>query len=117
MAYLKILNATLEEKPDVTEIASAIPPLLEDHFVELQGKLQEELSPLQSPPAIGEVAVPLNIPSPGSTNSGWVVVAEVQSSHAAEQSIEEEAKECFAILLGTYTPWTACSEVDSYPVR
>lgn len=105
MAYLKILNAALEEKPDVEEVASAIPPVLEDHFLELQEKLQEELPPLRPQPDIGEVAVPLNIPSPGSTSSGWVVVAEVQSSHAAEQSIEEEAKECFAILLGTYVPW------------
>ncbi|KAH8105926.1 hypothetical protein BXZ70DRAFT_998103 [Cristinia sonorae] len=99
VAYLRVLKGVLEEKqPQAVELV--IPPLLENDFVAVQNLAKNAL--LISSPAPDIYPIPVSIPcSSASSSSKWVAIADIQVQPGLdfELSIEDEARECFKILL------------------
>ena len=100
MAYLKVLKASLVEKREVRFDKPAVPALVEEEFLVIRDKVLGSSERSVTMSDIDPVSVPMG--GPGVTNEGsrWVAITEVQSTSEAEQSVEDEAKDCFHILFG-----------------
>lgn len=109
VAFLRIKEAVLEPKSNISRVA-AIPPLLDEHFKNLEKTVLDSQNDSPSNEVFTTLGLPQlyhpNIPSTSSRRKGrWVVVSNVQSENRGlngDLTIEEEVKQCFHIVAGTF---------------
>jgi len=98
VAYLRVLDASLEDKAEVAPVEPAIPLLLEQEFATVQEELLSASSPSLPDLVLRPFELSIYNSSLANPSSMWLAVTDVQSDNPAEQSIEYEARECFRIL-------------------
>lgn len=108
VAFLRIKEASLEDKPINEDFDLAVPSVLQAKPQMIYEKLQEHDAGLVNgtPPSFGNLVEPLVEPSQGTTttneNGAWISVSSVQANESeASMTIEEEVRQCFELLLGT----------------
>jgi len=104
VAYLRITNAILIPKENPNVHLLTVPPLLENEFLSVQDKLQEEMD-VNKWPVIDSKNLGLSpvINCSSSRVGNWVSVCNVQRCSLEPQrvmSLEDEVEECFTILQG-----------------
>ena len=107
MAYLRIKNASLEEKAASVPEEPTIPPILEPEFDKARLATKESVASPHSAPAVlehkPEDAILYFAPS-SKADGPWVTVTDVHRRLSSPESLslEDEVRECFQILIGIY---------------
>jgi diphthine-ammonia ligase len=104
VAYLRIKEATLEEKPE-SGVDLIVPPLLDADFSRVQTILRGHQSPDTSIRAVSEPDIRKSAgPSCGPSHSrrgNWVAVGNVQYVTSQAITFEEEVTQCFREIQGS----------------
>jgi len=108
VAYLRITNAILVPKENSNIHLLTVPPLLENEFLRVQDKLQEEVDENFEWPNtdLNMDIVPI-VNCSSSRVGNWVSVCNVQRCFSEPKqdmfiSLEDEVEECFTILQGEF---------------
>jgi diphthine-ammonia ligase len=104
VAYLRVKDAELQPKEPETRQSAAVPPLLEDDFASIANTLNGEITPSSSTVSNIQPENKERATIPGSYRSGSRVFVSNVQRHIldpdVEISLEDEMRECLAILQG-----------------
>lgn len=100
VAYLRVLKASLQDKVECQAVDPTIPPLLEEKFHSVQDDVLATPSTPMPKPAIHPVQLTIRASPSVDPNRKWLAFTDIQCSSNAGQSVEDEARECFRLLLG-----------------
>ncbi len=113
VAYLRIKDASLEEKTASSSSDPVIPPVIDHNFDEVRSAMEESMHisrPALSAPKYNPEDAVLYF-SPSSKAAGpWVAITDIhrQLSGPSSLSIEDEVRECIQVLIGTYVYRFSC---------
>ncbi|KAF9495435.1 hypothetical protein BDN71DRAFT_1495916 [Pleurotus eryngii] len=112
VAFLRIKEASLEDKPINEDFDLAVPSVLQAKPQMIYEKLQEHDAGLVNSTSPSFVE-PFVESSQGTTttneNGAWISVSNVQANESGatgRMSIEEEVRQCFELLLGKLLPYS-----------
>ncbi|KDQ29328.1 hypothetical protein PLEOSDRAFT_1112220 [Pleurotus ostreatus PC15] len=113
VAFLRIKEASLEDKPINEDFDLAVPSVLQAKPQMIYEKLQEHDGGLVNgtPPSFGTLVERLVESSRGTTttneNGAWISVSSVQANESGGSiTVEEEVRQCFELLLGKLLPYS-----------
>ncbi|KAF4574969.1 hypothetical protein EYR36_006323 [Pleurotus pulmonarius] len=109
VAFLRIKEAILEDKPLNEDFNLAIPPVLQTKPQMVYEKLQEHQFGLVNgtPPSFGNSAQPSQGTTTTNENDAWISISSVQADESgASMTIEEEVQRCFEILQEKLFPYS-----------
>lgn len=110
VAYLRIKDASLEEKAASSSKDPVIPPVIEDRFDEVRSAIEESMTlsrPTSSAPEYSPEGAALFFASSSKANGPWVAITDIhrQLSGPSSFSIEDEVRECMQVLIGKHVNW------------
>lgn len=105
VAYLRIKNATLEDKHSRLPIQPTVPSLLSEAFEQIHHTVHKSLSdpPIKSPSIPDEniAQLPKVADCPTIKRIGqWVAIADISVICTSDVSLEDEVRDCFLQLQG-----------------
>ncbi|KAF7332035.1 Diphthine--ammonia ligase [Mycena kentingensis (nom. inval.)] len=98
VAFLRVKNASLQDKPTAVSEDCRIPDLLDEHAAAVRKRIDQSTGS-RDVPQISIGASPSVSATPRSAQiGGWVCVANVVAEATRELSLDEEVRQCFRCL-------------------